>query len=111
MPDNLDARAQLVNAEIRAAAVGRGLDTEAITEHLDHAKFVTDDGIPDRHKIVGWLDRLTPAGGGTYEPAAPFPNLEQGARSTPRSEPADPLLDALCDAVGMPTNPAHWFLP
>ena len=42
------------------------------------------------------------------EPAEPaavqWPTLGQGERGTPVSTPADPLLDATLDALGIPRN-------
>lgn len=51
---------RLVDAEVRAAAAGRDLDTTALLEGLDRSRFLGDDGEPDREAIEAFLDRLAP---------------------------------------------------
>lgn len=76
-----NAGVRLVDAEVRAAAAGRGVDTDALLEGLDRHKFLGDEGEPDRDAITAYIDRIAPA---SEEPQpAGFPSLEQGARTNP----------------------------
>jgi hypothetical protein len=51
---------RLVEAEVRAAAAGRGIDADALLEGLDRSRFVDAEGEPDRKAIEAYLDRLAP---------------------------------------------------
>lgn len=74
---------RLVDAEVRAAAVGRAIDVPTLLEGLDRSRFLTDDGEPDVKAIEAWVDKLSPP---PPEPAKPgFPDLGQGARGTASS--------------------------
>ncbi len=52
---------RLVDAEIRTAATGRGIDVDALLEGLDRSRFLGDDLEPDTAGIRAWIDRVTPA--------------------------------------------------
>jgi len=45
---------------VRAAAAGRVADVDALLEGINPAKFLTDDGEPDRDAISVWVDRIAP---------------------------------------------------
>lgn len=51
---------RLVDAEIKAATAGRGVDVEALTENLDRRRFVNDDGTVKSADIAAWVDRVAP---------------------------------------------------
>ena len=51
---------RLVDAEVRAAAAGRGIDADALLEGLDRSRFLGEDGEPDREAVEVFLDRLAP---------------------------------------------------
>lgn len=73
---------RLVDAEVRVATAGRGIDVDALLDGLDRGRFMTDDGEPDSKAIAQWVDRIAPR----QEPApagparASFPDLGQGRR-------------------------------
>lgn len=77
--------AKVVDAEVRAAVAGRNVDADALLEGLDRARFLDDDGEPDRDAITAWVDRIAP------QPAESFPDLGQGARGGTGAI-TDPLL-------------------
>lgn len=78
--------ARLVDAEVRAAAAGKGIDTDALLDGLDRTRFLDDDGEPKRDDIAAWLDRLMP----TTEGNGRTPDFGQGARGG-RGTPATGL--------------------
>lgn len=88
-----EAGTRMVDAEVRAAATGRNVDTDALLEGLDRSKFLDADGDPDRDSITAWIDRVAPA----QQERTPdgFPDLGQGTRSTATSRETDPLLQTL----------------
>ena len=65
---------RLVDAEVRTAATGRGVDVDALLEGLDRTRFLGDDLEPDTAGIRAWVDRVTPK-----RDAAGF-DIGQGAR-------------------------------
>lgn len=97
----LEFGSKLVDAEVRAATAGRGVDVDALLETLDRGRFVGDDGEIDRDAISGWVDRVAPKVEEKDESALPtFPDLSQGFRGP--SVPAlnsDPLLSDLKSAL------------
>lgn len=63
-------------------SVGERLPDSELDELLDHlnlAKFLTDDGNVDRKKVAAYVARITPAG------KSPVPDLGQGARGNGKS--------------------------
>lgn len=98
--------AKLVEAEVRAATAGRGVDTDALLEGLDRSKFLGEDGDPDRDAIVAWVDRVAPT---TNDDGAPndrdgfpaVPNLGQGTRTDAPALGSDPLTQTLERMVGV----------
>lgn len=88
-----DAGARLVDAEVRAAAAGRGVDTDALLEGLDRSKFLDAEGEPDRDAIVAFMDRLAPPA--TERTKDGFPDLGQGTRSTAPAAGSNPLTETL----------------
>lgn len=78
---------RLVEAEFRVASAGRNLDVDAVLEAVDPARFLTDDGEPDKEAITAWVDRIAPAQTENTEPEGPLGSgidLGQGSRqSTP----------------------------
>lgn len=76
---------QLVDAEIRSAAVNRPVNVDALLDSLDRSKFVDDEGNVDRQAVTTWLDQLAPA---QTEPRQAR-DLAQGARGVTRSDPAE----------------------
>lgn len=93
--------ARLVDAEVRAAAAGRQVDTDALLEGLDRSRFLTDEGEPDREAIQAWVDRIAPVA--SADDTSSFAtDLGQGAR--PPSGTAlngDPLLRDLKSKLGI----------
>lgn len=96
-----EAGTRLVDAEVRAAATGRGVDTDALLEGLDRSKFLDAEGEPDRDAIQAWIDRVAPAeqerGDGFHRQA---PDLAQGTRSTAPALGSDPLTQSLKKLLG-----------
>lgn len=77
---------RLVDAEVRAAAAGRGIDADVLLEGLDRPRFLGDDGEPDRESIEAYLDRLAPKSTKRLD-------LGQGARDgTPSNTDMNALL-------------------
>lgn len=70
--------ARLVDAEVKIAVAGRGVNVDALLDGLDRTRFLTDDGEPDTKAIAQWVDKLVPAGGQLGRP-----DLGQGARGAP----------------------------
>ena len=58
----------------RVAAAGRGLDVDEVLDGINLAKFMGEDGNPDRDAVQAFVDRISPA-----QETAP-PDLGQGAR-------------------------------
>lgn len=58
----------------RVAAAGRGLDVDEVLDGINLAKFLSEDGNPDRDAVQAFVDRIAPA-----QETAP-PDLGQGAR-------------------------------
>lgn len=77
---------ELVAEAVRAAVAGRGVDPEALLEGLDPARFLTEDGRPDRDAIASWVDRIAP------KTTTSFADLGQGARSASSAVQDDPFL-------------------
>ena len=67
--------AERVADAFRVAAAGRGLDVDEVIDGINLAKFVGEDGTPDRDAVAAFVDRIAPE----REPASP-PDLGQGAR-------------------------------
>lgn len=92
--------AHLVDAEVKAAAAGRGIDVEALLDGLDRKRFLGEDGKPDVEAITQWIERLSP----TQPKSEPrFPDLGQGQRgrsSMPLN--GDPLLRDLKTKLNIP---------
>lgn len=70
---------RLVDAEVRAASAGRGIDVDALLEGLDRSRFLTDDGEVDRKALVAWVDRIAPT---PQEQAPQVPSFDGGVRTT-----------------------------
>lgn len=51
----------LVDAEFKAASAGLTLDLDALLDNLDRAKFLTEDGKPDKARIGEFVSKLAPA--------------------------------------------------
>lgn len=51
---------KLVDAEVRAAVAGRGVDADALLEGLDRSRFLGDDLEPDRAGIAAWVEKIAP---------------------------------------------------
>lgn len=84
---------RLASEAVRAAAAGRVADVDALLEGIDPARFLGDDGEPDRDAIGAWVDRIAPAQ--TDEPdIVRTLDLGQGARETVATT-TDPLQKAL----------------
>lgn len=81
---------QLVDAAVRAAVAGRGIDADALLDGLDRSRFL-DDGQVDQAAITAWVDRIVPAG---------TVDLGQGARGT-TPPTVGPLEQALRHTVGL----------
>lgn len=93
---------RLVTAEVRAAAAGRAVDVDALLEAVDPAKFVSEDGEPDREAIAAWINRVAPAAAPTDTPSTlPFPDLGQGARGEHLALNSDPLTADLKKHLGI----------
>jgi hypothetical protein len=91
---------KLVRAEVRAAAVGRVADVDALLEGVDGSKFLDADGEPDIDAITKWVDRIAPAPEAEPEPG--FPDLGQGARTQDqRALNGDPLLRDIKSKLGI----------
>lgn len=51
----------LVDAEFKAASAGLTLDLDALLDNLDRAKFLAEDGKPDKARIGEFVSKLAPA--------------------------------------------------
>jgi len=85
--------ARLVDAEVRAAAAGRGIDADALLEGLDRTRFLGEDGEPDREAIETFLDRLAPK-------QAKRLDLGQGAREGSAGATNTDMNNLLRRAIG-----------
>ena len=74
--------AERVADAFRVAAAGRGLDVDEVIDGINLAKFVGEDGTPDRDAVAAFVDRIAPE----REPASP-PDLGQGARGGGQQAP------------------------
>jgi hypothetical protein len=86
---------------IRLAAKGRIEDVDTLLEGVNAAKFVGEDGSPDRDAITKWIDGFAPSS--TANTAPQFPDLAQGARNSAVEVPglnSPQLLSDLKAAVG-----------
>ncbi len=81
---------------IRLVATGRVADVEALIEGVDAARFVGEDGQPDREAIATWVERIAPA-----DATPAFPDLAQGARPGAVTLGSDPLLAGVKSALGI----------
>lgn len=64
---------RLVDAEVRAATVGRGIDVKALLDGLDRSRFLDDDGQPDTDRIAKWVDKIAPPDAARVPPGRPGP--------------------------------------
>lgn len=75
----------LVAAEARAALAGRRDDADDLIEDLDIAKFLTEDGQPDKARLKAWAERVAPKQTAT-------PDLGLGRREAAKSTDMDSLI-------------------
>lgn len=68
---------RLVDAEVRAAAVGLAVDVDALLEGLDRRRFLNEDGEPNVRAIRTWIGKVAPK---APEPGTPPLDLGQGQR-------------------------------
>jgi hypothetical protein len=93
------AGVKLVEANVREAAKGRGVDVDSLVEGIDASKFLDDTGEPDRDAITAWVDKVAPQP--TEDDTPPgFPDLGQGYRQDTPALGSDALVDALKRVVG-----------
>ena len=52
---------RLVDAEVRTAAAGRGLNVDALLDGLDRSRFLGEDLEPDARAIAQWVEAVAPA--------------------------------------------------
>jgi len=80
--------ARLARTEFDAIAGRRNpdFDTQQALEYVDLAKFIGEDGEPDRDAIKSAVERLVP------EPTNGPPSFDGGARSTPKSTDFNQVL-------------------
>lgn len=91
---------RLVDAEVKAAAVGRNTDIDALLDGLDRKRFLTDDGDPDVPAITAWLDKVAPKAEAST--VNQFIDLGQGARSESATAlNGDPLLASIRGRLGI----------
>jgi hypothetical protein len=89
----------LVAAEIRAAAAGRQIDTDALISAINPAKFLTEEGQADGDAIKAWIEQVAPE----PEPTTPVvPDLGQGVRGQPSAAQTDALTLTLMQKLGPP---------
>lgn len=91
--------ASLAAEAIRAAATGRVADVDALLEGVNPAKWLDENGSPDRDAIAAWIDRVAPPKTEPEQAGSPllppgFYDLAQGTRSAATST-EDPLESAL----------------
>jgi hypothetical protein len=90
---------RLVDAEVKAAASGRGVDVDALLEGLDRSRFLGDDLEPDTAAIAQWVERITPK-----RDAAGF-DIGQGARGNGGSKELafqDEFMKTVFGKIGPP---------
>lgn len=69
---------RLVDAELRLAAAGRTLTTDALLT-FDRQKFLNDDGDVDREALTKWVEQNSAA---ADQPPLRFGDVDQGVRKT-----------------------------
>ena len=89
--------ASLVEAEIKAAATGRGIDIDALLEGVDRSRFISEDGKADTAAVTAWVDKVAPQVADDGKPE--IPDLGQGALGT--STDADAGLAAFARGAGL----------
>ena len=91
-----------VGDAIRVALAGRPVDVDALLDGVNPAKYLDDDGQPDRAAIAAWVDRIAPAPAEPEEPSHRPLDLGQGSRpSTAVALNGDPLLADLKSKLGV----------
>ena len=81
---------RLVDAEVRAAAVGLAVDVDTLLEGLDRRRFLTEEGEPNVRAIKTWMSKVAPK---AAEATGPAPlDLGQGQRP---GSPSPPNMNAL----------------
>ncbi len=65
----------------RAAAAGRDVDVDELVSGINPARFLSDDGNPDRDAVQEWIDKVAPA-----RESSPL-DLAQGARHSGTNVP------------------------
>lgn len=88
-----------VDDAIRVAAAGRNIDVDGLLEALDRARFIGENGEPDRAAIAAWIDRIAPK----PDDNGPRPlDLGQGVRGGQNAAlNGDPLERSLKQALGI----------
>jgi len=87
--------AEIVEAKVRAAATGRGIDTDALLEGLDRSRFIgAEDFSIDDEAIGTWIDRIAPK---VEEQPHTTVDIGQGKKG----EPEKPEMDAFKKALGV----------
>jgi membrane protein involved in colicin uptake len=86
---------RLVDAEVKAAAAGRGVDIDALLEGLDRTRFLTDDGEPNAAAIKAWVDRIAPESSATPGVVDLGQGNRGGAAGSDMALNGDPLLASL----------------
>lgn len=96
-----EAGTRMVDAEVRAAAAGRNVDTDALLEGLDRTKFLGDDGDPNRDAITAFVNRIAPS---PQERGDGFktPDLAQGVRGNDIPLGSNSLEESLRAKLGIP---------
>lgn len=92
---------RLVDAEVKAAATGRGMDVDALLDGLDRSRFLSADMEPDSAAIAAWVEKIAPK-----RDSSGF-DIGQGARGAGNGlslaeQQNDPLLRDLIAKVGPP---------
>lgn len=86
------AAARVVKAEIRAAAIARGVPKDAIDSFLEYAdpsKFLDDKGEPDEKAIERAIERLAPVKATSGRPVADLRSAALPAGETAPSSASD----------------------
>ena len=92
---------RLVAAEMRVAAAGRSVDVDALLEGIDPARFLGDDGEPDRAAVAAWVERVAPKQAAEQGSGNPL-DLGQGTRGgSDMALNGDPLLVSLKSKLGI----------
>lgn len=97
-----DVGGRLAAAEIRAAAAGRLTDEQlaTLTEGLNLAAFLSDDGEVDQAKVAKFVDGIAPKAEEEEKPQG-FPDLGQGARGGSTTALNDPMLRDVKHVLGI----------